>query len=111
MHALGPAVVRRQGDGGDDVLLVQAQAAGEGVQVRQVAGPRGPGPVLELGLVGVVWAAKERTRAARLVICGQAAVSGLSSGRRLSLRASGLVSRSRAACLGDRCGRSVSTRP
>jgi hypothetical protein len=54
---------------------------------------------------GLSRAAKERTRAARLFISGQAAVSPASSGRWPSLRASCRVSRSRVTRLGDRCGR------
>jgi hypothetical protein len=55
VHAFGPAVVKRQGDGGDRGVDVQVQAACEGVDVRQVAGPGGLGPVLEPGFVGGLW--------------------------------------------------------
>jgi hypothetical protein len=54
VHAFGPAVMKRQGDSGDDGLGVQVQAAGEGVQMREAAGPGGLGLVLEPGLVGGV---------------------------------------------------------
>jgi hypothetical protein len=37
VHAFGPAVVKRQGDGRDHGSGVQVQPAGEGVQVREVA--------------------------------------------------------------------------
>jgi hypothetical protein len=43
--------VKRQGDGGDDGLVVQVQAAGEGVQTREVADPGGLGPIPEPGRV------------------------------------------------------------
>jgi hypothetical protein len=56
IHASGPAVMKRQGDRGDDGLGVQVQAAGEGVQARQVLGAGSLGPVLEPGLVSGVWA-------------------------------------------------------
>ena len=83
VHALGPAVMERQGDGGGDGRHVEVQATGEGVDAWQVCGARGADPFLELGSSlpgsGVSRAAKERTRPARLVISGQAAVSLLSS--------------------------------
>ncbi len=115
VHAFGPSVMKRRGDGGDDGLLVQVRAAGDGVQMREVAGPGGLGLVLEPGLVGGVrpeQAAKEPMRAARLVISGrQAAVSPASSVCRASLRTPGRVSRSRVTRRGDRCGRSASALP
>ncbi len=38
VHALGPSIVERQGDGGGGGVDVQVQAAGEGVDVRQAVG-------------------------------------------------------------------------
>jgi hypothetical protein len=56
VHAFGPAVVKRQGDGSDDGLGVQVQAAGEGVDVRQVRCSRRVGLFAEPGLVGGIGA-------------------------------------------------------
>ncbi len=55
VHALGPAIVKRQGDGRDDGQRVQVQSAGKGVHVREFAGPRSLGPFAEFGLVRGVW--------------------------------------------------------
>lgn len=51
VHALGPAIVKGQGDGCDDGQPVQVQPADEGVQARQVRDASGLCPLAELGLV------------------------------------------------------------
>ena len=55
VHAFGPAVVKRQGDGGGDGRHVEVQASGEGVDVWQVCGARGADPFLELLVVAGIW--------------------------------------------------------
>jgi hypothetical protein len=47
--------MKRQGDGSDRAVEVQVQAAGEGVQVWEVAGPCGLGPVLDPDFVSGDW--------------------------------------------------------
>ena len=47
--------MKRQGDGSDHGVDVQVQTAGKGVHIRQIAGPRRLGPVLECGLVRGGW--------------------------------------------------------
>ena len=114
VDSFGPAVVMRQRERCWDGLDVQVQAAGEGVQVRQVSFAGAGDPLLEPGLVstaGVSISAKERIRTARVVISGQAPWRLASVSCWPAVRRPGLVSRMRAARRGDRCGRSLSRRP
>jgi len=62
VHALGPAVVEGQGDGGGRGLWVQVQPAGEGMNDRQVAAAGSLSPVFEPGLVLRVWPEQGRER-------------------------------------------------
>jgi hypothetical protein len=78
VHALGLAVVEGQRDGGDHGLGVQVQAAGEGMNAGQSAARGAGAHSLSLAWLagsGRSRAARPRTRPARLVISGQAAVS------------------------------------
>ncbi len=45
VHAFGPAVMERQGDGCDGGLLIEVQSAGEALDVWQVAGSGALDPV------------------------------------------------------------------
>jgi hypothetical protein len=51
VHALGPAVVVREGERCRDGLNIEVQAAGEGVQVGKVGGPGLGDPLLEPAVV------------------------------------------------------------
>ena len=55
VHALGPAVVERQGDGCGGGRHVEVQAPGEGVDAWQARGPCGTGPFPEFAVVSGVW--------------------------------------------------------
>ena len=111
---LGAAVVMRQRERRRGGLDVQVEAAGEGVDVGQAGRARGGDPLRQeaasLPGFGASRAAKELISPARAVISVQAAVMPASVSCWPAVRPAGLVSRSRAARRGDRCGRSPSTR-
>ena len=77
VDAFGSAVVVRQGQAGVDGVAVLVEAAGEGVQVRQVGRAGGGDPAVEEAVVagaGSSRPAKAPTRPVRSIISGQAAV-------------------------------------
>jgi len=114
VDSLGAAVVVREGERGGSGLAVQVEAAGEGVQVGRLAARAAVIHFcrrLALRGSGVSRPAKERTRLARAVISGQAAVSPVRISCWPAVGLDGRVSRSRAARRDDRGARSASARP
>ena len=114
VDSFGAAVVEGHGERRCCGLDVQVQSAGEGVDMGQVSGPGGGDPLLQSP--GVAWVRDQEGREAadwlaRALISGQAASMRASVSCWLPVRRSGLVSRSRVARRGDRCGRSPSSRP
>jgi hypothetical protein len=94
VHAFGPAVMKRQGDGGDDGLGVQVQVAVKACTCgRSLARTVSAQSLSRASLAGFGRSrvAKERMRAARLVISGQATVSPASSACWLPLKTPGQV--------------------
>ena len=114
VHSFRAPVVVREGERGGGCLYVQVQAAGEGVEVREVGGAGAGDPFQELVLVGgsgSSMAADLPISLARAFISGHAADRRPAVSRCSSGRLSGFVSRICVALRGAMCGHSVSRRP
>ncbi len=91
VHALGPAVMERQGDGCGGGRHVEVQAPGEGVDAWQVRGLCGMGPFLELLVVSGIWLEKGGEGADE---AGEAGHLGAGGGQLAEQRLLGVAERS-----------------